>query len=134
MGCHFLLQGIFPTQDLNLGLMHCRWIIYHLSHQGQSVMNSIMTLFPALHSDLENQSHNHVTEKCQTRSHWRDRQVGFGAPQKVLPREHCHYLTFLTAWGKAQFRMLLLFDLTQDTCWRKRTLSPGHLSGKKKNQ
>ena len=54
------------------------------------------------------------------------------APQKVLPREHCHYLTFLTAWGKAQFRMLLLFDLTQDTCWRKKTLSPGHLSEKKK--
>ena len=22
--CHFLLQGIFPTQGLNLGLLHCR--------------------------------------------------------------------------------------------------------------
>ena len=22
MGCHFLLQGIFPTQELNLGLLH----------------------------------------------------------------------------------------------------------------
>ena len=31
-GCHFLLQGIFPTQGLNLGLLHCRWILYHLSH------------------------------------------------------------------------------------------------------
>ena len=27
-----LLQGIFPTQGLNLGLPHCRWILYHLSH------------------------------------------------------------------------------------------------------
>ena len=34
MGCHFLLQGIFPTQELNLGLLHCRQILYHLSHQG----------------------------------------------------------------------------------------------------
>ena len=24
MGCHFLLQGIFPTQGSNLGLLHCR--------------------------------------------------------------------------------------------------------------
>ena len=23
MGCHFLLQGIFPTQGSNLGLLHC---------------------------------------------------------------------------------------------------------------
>ena len=30
-----LLQGIFPTQGLNLGPLHCRWILYHLSHQGR---------------------------------------------------------------------------------------------------
>ena len=29
-----LLQGIFPTQRSNLGLPHCRWILYQLSHQG----------------------------------------------------------------------------------------------------
>ena len=34
VGCHSLLQGIFPTQGLNLGLLSCRWILYHLSHQG----------------------------------------------------------------------------------------------------
>ena len=33
-GCHFLLQGIFPTQGWNLGLSHCRQTLYHLSHQG----------------------------------------------------------------------------------------------------
>ena len=26
--------GIFPTQGLNPGLLHCRWILYYLSHQG----------------------------------------------------------------------------------------------------
>ena len=31
---HFLLQGIFPTQGMNLGLLNCRQIVYHLSHQG----------------------------------------------------------------------------------------------------
>ena len=34
MSCHFLLQGIFLTQGLNLGLLHCRWILYQLNHQG----------------------------------------------------------------------------------------------------
>ena len=34
VGCHFFLQEIFPTQGSNLGLPHCRWILYHLSHQG----------------------------------------------------------------------------------------------------
>ena len=34
VGCHALLQGIFPTQGLNPGLPHHRQILYHLSHQG----------------------------------------------------------------------------------------------------
>ena len=32
--CHSLLQGIFPIQGSNPGLLHCRQIRYHLSHQG----------------------------------------------------------------------------------------------------
>ena len=28
VGCH-ILQGIFPTQGLNPGLLHCRQILYH---------------------------------------------------------------------------------------------------------
>ena len=33
-GCHSLLQGIFPTQGLNPGLLHCRQILYPLSQLG----------------------------------------------------------------------------------------------------
>ena len=29
-----LLQEIFPTQGSNPGLLHCRWILYHLSYEG----------------------------------------------------------------------------------------------------
>ena len=36
VGCHFLLQGIFPTQGLNPGLPHCRQTLYHLSYQGNT--------------------------------------------------------------------------------------------------
>ena len=35
---HSLLQGIFPTQGSNLGLRHCRWILYQLSPQGSPVL------------------------------------------------------------------------------------------------
>ena len=35
VGCHGLLQGIFPTQGSNPGLLHCRWILYRLNHQGR---------------------------------------------------------------------------------------------------
>ena len=34
MGCHFLLQGIFPTQGSNPGLLYCRQILYQLSYKG----------------------------------------------------------------------------------------------------
>ena len=33
IGSLFLLQGIIPTQGLNPGLPHCRWILYQLSHK-----------------------------------------------------------------------------------------------------
>ena len=29
VACHFLLQGIFLTQGLNLHLLLVRWILYH---------------------------------------------------------------------------------------------------------
>ena len=37
VGCHFLLQGIFPTQVSNPGLPHCRQTLYRLSHKGSTI-------------------------------------------------------------------------------------------------
>ena len=36
VGYHFLLQGIFPTQGSNPGLLHYRQTLYPLSHQDPS--------------------------------------------------------------------------------------------------
>ena len=41
MGCHFLLQRIFPTQGLNPGLPQCRQTLYRLSHQGNPWLGTI---------------------------------------------------------------------------------------------
>ena len=41
VGCHFLLQGIFPTQESNphlLPLLYCRYILYLLSHQESTLL------------------------------------------------------------------------------------------------
>ena len=47
VGCHALLQGIFPTQGSNLGLLHCRQMLYPLSHQG-SPINDKTTLLKSV--------------------------------------------------------------------------------------
>ena len=46
--CHFFLQGIFPTQGSNLGVLHCRQILYHLSHQGSPMK---ITSMPKYHQE-----------------------------------------------------------------------------------
>ena len=41
------IQGIIPTQGLNQGLLHCRWILYQLSYQ-ESLVMCIMEYYSAL--------------------------------------------------------------------------------------
>ena len=40
VGCHALLQGIFPTKGLSSGLWHCRQIIYQGRMEGNSGMEA----------------------------------------------------------------------------------------------
>ena len=46
VGCHALFQGLSLTQGLNLGLPHCRQILYHLSHQGSPFISLVLTQNP----------------------------------------------------------------------------------------
>ena len=47
VGYHFLLQGTFTTQESNLGL-HCRQILYRLSHQESPNSLTFFNLFMQL--------------------------------------------------------------------------------------
>ena len=40
VGSLSLLQGNLPIQELNQGLLHCRWILYQLSYQGSPLINT----------------------------------------------------------------------------------------------
>ena len=51
VGCHFLLQGIFPSQGSNPGLPHCRQTLYPLSHQGS----------PSFSLETTNECTDHIT-------------------------------------------------------------------------
>ena len=48
VGSHFLLQGIFPTQGSNLGLLHCRQILYRLSYRKVLKSESRSVVFHSL--------------------------------------------------------------------------------------
>ena len=55
VGSHSPLQGFFLTQGSNLGLLHCRQILYHLSHQGNLLylLGWQKSLFGFFHVDME---------------------------------------------------------------------------------
>ena len=53
MGCHFLLQGIFLTQGSSPSLLHCRQMLYRLSHQGSPKSLSHVWLFGSPFKDLD---------------------------------------------------------------------------------
>ena len=54
---HTLLQEIFPTQGFNLSLLHCRQILYHLSHH-RSPRNQDST--------SQNSHHQNIYKQCWT--------------------------------------------------------------------
>ena len=46
VGSLSLLQQIFPTQESNPGLLHCRQILHQLSYQGSLEFGQVKTLNP----------------------------------------------------------------------------------------
>ena len=53
--CHFLLQGIFPTQGSNPGLPHCSQTLHHLSHQGNPCISRYLSIFISFLSGVKAQ-------------------------------------------------------------------------------
>ena len=61
VGSLSLLQGIFPTQRLNPGLLNCRWILYKMSHKGSP---KILEWVPYLFSSRSSQPRNGTRVSC----------------------------------------------------------------------
>ena len=57
-----LLQKIFPTQELNRGFLHCRWILYQLSYQGSPYIYIYIYFFFSLSCIDGNRMQQHLSE------------------------------------------------------------------------
>ena len=118
--CHFLLQGIFPTQGSNPGLLHCRQTLYHLSHQGSYLPNyTTNSFFIILHPVLDHASNNkYLLNELITQlrfSVWvmTKRETG---TERILSHSRAWFSFFRMGhrvWGKglALSRCLILFQL-----------------------
>ena len=60
VGSLSLLQGIFPTQELNPGLLHCRRILYQLSHKGSLVTTILLSVSKNLTTLGTSYKWNHI--------------------------------------------------------------------------
>ena len=83
---HSLLQGIFSTQGSNQGLLCCRQILYHLSHQGSPyyIVSSVVTsetVSPALISQLDSR---HIFLITCTIILWLPKQIAINKCVKLL--------------------------------------------------
>ena len=94
MSCHFLLQGIFPTQGSNPGLLHCRQILYQLSYKGISekyrLIISELILMPKtqpLCTSAESNLGDGVLGKVENNSFFA--LVGKGKHSGLLPLKNC---------------------------------------------
>ena len=57
VGSLSLLQEVFPTQGSNPGLLHCRWILYQLSHKGNPrILELVAYPFSSRSSQPRNQT------------------------------------------------------------------------------
>ena len=69
MGSLSLLQRIFPTQESNWGLLHCRWILHQLSYQGSpreyypAIKRNEIVSFTEIWVDLETVIQSEVSQK-----------------------------------------------------------------------
>ena len=79
VGCHSFLQGIFPTQGLNPGLLHCRQILYHQSHEER---NPLMILCVENTKDFSKNMRTNTLSKV--------------VEEKSVYKNHMHFFTLTT--------------------------------------
>ena len=106
VGCHALLQGIFPTQELNRGLLHCRWILYQLSYQ-----RSPGTVSTSTHL-IENQAGKEVP--LSPRFFQRGKQIRRAGDWPGMPEYH--YLLKPLVWKAFRLALLLIASASFSEC------------------
>ena len=91
VGSLSLLQWVFPTQELNWSLLHCRWILYQLSYQGSPPAK----ILQILKDDAMKVLHSICQQICKTQQWAQDwkRSVFIPIPKKGNAKECSNYCT-----------------------------------------
>ena len=112
VGSLSLLQGIFQTQELNQYLLHCRQILYQLSHKGSLRMLE-WVIYPF--SSRSSQSRNRISVSCiacDFLTNWaiREAQERWKVTCKSMKLEH-----FLTPHTKINSKFPIELNTWQNT-------------------
>ena len=131
MGCHSLLQGIFPTQQLNPGLPNCRQILYHLSHQ-ESPLNKCQLTRKLLWPHANSQPALTVSAMWPASPHWTKSRGRHLTTFWVFP---FHLLRMLTPCTLFQSRVepILQSRMFNQNCFPYRQPSSGSTQNSPKN-
>ena len=131
MGCHSLLQGIFPTQQLNPGLPNCRQILYHLSHQ-ESPLNKCQLTRKLLWPHANSQPALTVSAMWPASPHWTKSRGRHLTTFWVFP---FHLLRMLTPCTLFQSRVepILQSRMFNQNCFPYRQPSSGSTRNSPKN-
>ena len=88
--CHALLQGIFPTQGSNLGLLHWQEDSLPLSHQGldPSEFSSMDIIFFSMHPKLS-PSWSRLERKCHIHSYGEKIRLSFYGATNIYTALSC---------------------------------------------
>ena len=102
VGSLSLLQGTFPTQGSNPGLLHCRWILYQLSHKGSPRILECLA-YPISSGSSQTRTHSRVS--CIVGgffTNWAIKEaLHFSSVQSLS-----HIRLFTTLWTAAQHTSL----------------------------
>ena len=67
VGSLSLLQGVFPTQESNQGLLHGRQILYQLSYQGSPTQRlNFVQVNKEIQSETRNSVYQNELDECET--------------------------------------------------------------------
>ena len=94
VGSLSLLQGIFPTQESNQGLLHCRWILYKLSYEGSPYYKTILSSASDCHTPHAFPSPLMSTEEQESL---------IQCPTLSVPQDHPSFLLHLSRNHPDQF-------------------------------
>ena len=106
MGCDFLLQAIFPTQESNPRLLYCRQILYELSYQRSPKKVKVAQSFPTLCDPMDYTVHGVLQARILK---W----VAFSLQQWIFPTQelnwsllHCRQILYELSYQGGLVRVI----------------------------